>query len=77
MNFSIEIKSKEFILSFYQVFDRIAPSVKLSSFKDQLRLFMKVFLMKDDKKINVSEEQLSMLKNRMQLADKFLMVKHF
>ena len=38
---------------------------------------MKVFLMKDDKKINVSEEQLSMLKNRMQLADKFLMVKHF
>ncbi|CAO1355628.1 unnamed protein product [Diamesa serratosioi] len=62
---------------FHQVFDRIAPSVKLSSFKDQLRLFMKVFLMKDDKKINVSEEQLNMLKNRMQLADKFLMVKHF
>lgn len=62
---------------FHQIFERIKPNVKLNPFKDQLRLFMKVFLMKDEKKINISEEQLLKLKTRMHLADKFLMVKHF
>lgn len=62
---------------FHKIFERIAPSAKLNPFKDQLRLFMKVFLMKDEKKINISDDQLLKLKSRMQLADKFLMVKHF
>lgn len=62
---------------FHKIFERIAPSVKLNAFKDQLRLFVKVFLMKDEKKISISEVQMKMLKERMRLADKFLMVKHF
>lgn len=62
---------------FHTIFERISPSVKLNPFKDQLRLFMKVFLMKDESKVNISENQLAKLKERMQLADKFLHVKHF
>jgi nucleolar MIF4G domain-containing protein 1 len=62
---------------FHKIFERIAPSTKLNAFKDQLRLFLKVFLMKDEKKINISDVQMMKLKDRMLLADKFLMVKHF
>lgn len=62
---------------FHTIFERISPSVKLNAFKDQLRLFMKVFLMKDESKVNISENQMAKLKERMQIADKFLHVKHF
>jgi nucleolar MIF4G domain-containing protein 1 len=62
---------------FHEIFDRIQPSAKLNPFKDQLRLFMKVFLIKDEKKITISDDQMSKLKERMRLADKFLMVKHY
>lgn len=62
---------------FQNIFERIAPSAKLNPFKDQLRLFIKVFLMKDETKINVSEKQMVKLKEKMQLADKLLMVKHY
>lgn len=62
---------------FHQIFERIAPSAKLNPFKDQLRLFLKVFVVKDEKKIKISDDQMAKLKERMQLADKFLLVKHF
>lgn len=62
---------------FHQIFERIRPSAKLNPFKDQLRLFLKVFLMKDEQKINISEDQMAKLKSRMEQAEKFLMVKHF
>lgn len=62
---------------FHQIFEKIQPSAKLNPFKDQLRLFMKVFLMKDEKKITISDDQMAKLKERMRLADKFLMVKHY
>jgi nucleolar MIF4G domain-containing protein 1 len=62
--------------NFHRIFDRIAPSYKLNAFKDQLRLFLKVFLLKDNIKINLSEDQLKMLKSRVQLAEKLLSVKH-
>jgi nucleolar MIF4G domain-containing protein 1 len=62
---------------FHQIFEKIVSNGKLNPFKDQLRLFNKVFLMKDESKLNVSDEQMAKLKERIQLADKFLMVKHF
>jgi hypothetical protein len=40
-------------------------------------LFIKIFLMKDEKKITIPEEQMAQLKERISLADKFLMVKQF
>lgn len=58
---------------FHQIFEKIAMNEKLKSFKDQLRLFMKVFLIKDEKKINISDDQMANLKARIHLADKFLM----
>ena len=60
---------------FHQIFERIAPSLKLKAFKDQLRLFIKVFLISEDFKI--SEEQSQKLEERMHLADKFLMSKNY
>lgn len=60
---------------FHQIFERIAPSLKLKTFKDQLRVFLKVFLINDNFK--VSENQSQKLEERMRLADKFLMTKHF
>ena len=61
-----------------QVFERIAPSLKLASFKDSLRLFMKCFIMKDEnKKMNISDEQLNLLKTRMKLTENLLMNRNF
>jgi nucleolar MIF4G domain-containing protein 1 len=62
---------------FHLIFEKIVNNAKLNPFKDQLRLFNKVFLMKDERKVNISEDELAMLKERIQLADKFLMVKHY
>lgn len=61
---------------FHKIFERIAPSAKLNPFKDQLRLFIKVFLMKDEKKIDISADHMKELRERMVLADKLLMLKH-
>lgn len=61
---------------FRQVFERIT-SHKLKNFKAQLQLFLKVFLLKDEKKINISEEQWKKLKHRIHLADKILMIKQY
>ncbi|KAG5679312.1 hypothetical protein PVAND_008887 [Polypedilum vanderplanki] len=63
--------------NFHNIFQRIAPSMKLNSFKDQLRLFLKVFLLKDDAKMNISDEKMNTLKTRLHLAEKFLSVKQF
>lgn len=60
---------------FHLIFERIAPSQKLKTFKDQLRLFIKVFLISDDFKI--SEDHSQQLNARMHLAEKFLMSKTF
>lgn len=56
---------------FERIFARIAPSMKLSAFKDQLRLFLKVFLLKDDV-FKMNEEQTAKLESRIQLAEKYL-----
>lgn len=60
---------------FQKIFERIAPSVKLTSFKDQLRLFLKVFLMEDDK-LKISEQQMKLLNSRINMAEKFLSSKY-
>lgn len=62
---------------FLRIFERIAPSVKLNSFKDQLRLFMKVFLLDNEKQVDNSNKHFMKLKERMAQVDKFLIVKHF
>lgn len=64
-------------IKFHQIFERITPNTKLKAFKDQLRLFMKVFLIKDEKKINIPDEHMERLKERMLMVDKFLRVEHF
>lgn len=60
---------------FHKIFEKIVPSSKLNSFKDQLRLFLKVFLMKDDK-LKIAEDQMNLLKARLHLAEKFLSSKY-
>lgn len=57
--------------NFHRIFERIAPSMKLNAFKDQLRLFLKVFLLKDNT-LKINEEQMAKLESRIQLAEKFL-----
>lgn len=56
---------------FKNVFERITPSMKLNAFKDQLRLFLKVFLLKDNNG-KMNEEQLNSLNTRVRLAEKYL-----
>lgn len=56
---------------FHKVFERMAPNMKLSVFRDQLRLFLKVFLLKNDCK-NMSDEQIELVKARVILAEKYL-----
>lgn len=59
---------------FHKIFERISPSMKLNAFKDQLRLFLKVFLLKNgDRKLD--ENQAKLLKTRSQLAEKYLSTK--
>jgi nucleolar MIF4G domain-containing protein 1 len=55
-----------------QVFERIAPSFKLNTFKDSVRLFLHHFLLKDTKQGSISDEQMKLLKKRVQIADKSL-----
>jgi nucleolar MIF4G domain-containing protein 1 len=63
--------------NFHRIFEKISQSFKLNAFKDQLRLFLKVFLLKDESKMKISDEQMSMLRSRLNLAEKFLAVKQF
>lgn len=59
---------------FRQIFQRIAPNIKLRTFKDQLRLFLRVFLLKNtNKKLN--KDQIELIKERIQLAEKYLCTK--
>lgn len=64
--------------NFNKVFERISPNiVKLSAFKDQLRLFLKIFLLKDEtgsKKLSTG--QLALIKTRVKLAEKLLSSKN-
>ncbi|XP_055631862.1 nucleolar MIF4G domain-containing protein 1 homolog [Toxorhynchites rutilus septentrionalis] len=55
-----------------QVFNRIAPSLKLKEFKDSLRLFLHHFLLKGSDKSNVPEEQLQLLQQRIKMAEHML-----
>ena len=61
--------------NFERVFERIAPSMKLNAFKDQLRLFLKVFLLKDNT-LKINEEQMMKLESRIEKAEKFLSLSH-
>ena len=62
---------------FQAIFEKISQGVKLNPFKDQLRLFLKVFIMKDTEKSGISEDHLLMLKNRTHMAEKLLSTKQF
>jgi nucleolar MIF4G domain-containing protein 1 len=53
----------------HKIFGKIAP--KLNAFKDQLRLFLKVFLFEKDKN-KMSAEQMTLIKARLQIAEKYL-----
>ncbi|KAG4076750.1 hypothetical protein HA402_002037 [Bradysia odoriphaga] len=55
-----------------QVFHRIAPSVKLKSFKESIRLFMQHFLLKGGRKSGVTEDKMELLKKRIDIADRAL-----
>lgn len=58
---------------FHKVFERISPSVKLSAFKDQLRLFLKVFLLNNESTCKkMSTDQFAVIKTRIQQAEKYL-----
>ena len=61
--------------NFERIFERIAPSTKLNAFKDQLRLFLKIFLLKDST-IKINDEQMKKLESRIQMAEKFLATRH-
>ncbi|KAL7051108.1 hypothetical protein ACKWTF_004334 [Chironomus riparius] len=61
--------------SFERTFERIEPSMKLNAFKDQLRLFLKVFLLKDNT-LKINEEQMMKLQARIEKAEKFLSSSH-
>lgn len=51
------------------IFTRIAPSTKLSAFKDSIRLFIRHFLLEKGSKV-VSGDQLQILKKRINLVDR-------
>ncbi|KAL1398852.1 hypothetical protein pipiens_008625 [Culex pipiens pipiens] len=55
-----------------QVFNRIAPSFKLKSFKDSLRLFLHHFLLKGSDRSGVPEEQMQLLNQRIKMAERML-----
>uniref|UniRef100_A0A1Q3EYD3 Protein involved in high osmolarity signaling pathway n=1 Tax=Culex tarsalis TaxID=7177 RepID=A0A1Q3EYD3_CULTA len=55
-----------------QVFNRIAPSFKLKSFKDSLRLFLHHFLLKGSDRSGVPEEQMQLLHQRIKMAERML-----
>lgn len=55
-----------------QVFERIAPSAQLKAFKDSLRLFMHHFLLKGGSKSGITDDQMTLLRQRIRLADKAL-----
>ncbi|XP_070499427.1 nucleolar MIF4G domain-containing protein 1 homolog [Chironomus tepperi] len=61
--------------NFERIFERISPSMKLNAFKDQLRLFLKVFLLKDNT-LKINEEQMQKLESRIEMAEKFLSLSH-
>lgn len=61
--------------NFERTFERISPSIKLNAFKDQLRLFLKVFLLKDNT-LKINEEQMKKLESRIEMAEKFLSLSH-
>lgn len=61
---------------FHTIFQRISAVKKLNSFKDQLRLFLKVFLLKSEMtKSKLSETQLEQLNERLAMTDKYLIAK--
>lgn len=61
---------------FHTIFQRISGVKKLNSFKDQLRLFLKVFLLKSEiTKNKLSEIQSQKLNERLSMADKYLIAK--
>lgn len=62
---------------FQSTFERISPSNKLDSFKDQLRLFLKVFIKKDTEKAGLPDDKMLLLKNRIQQAERLLMTKRY
>lgn len=68
----VKIIADSKILFFFQVFARIAPSLKLKTFKDSLRLFMHHFLIAGAKKSGIDDDRLVLLRKRIQIADKSL-----
>lgn len=55
-----------------QTFERIALNAKLKGFKDSIRLFMHHFLIKGGSKSGIADDQMTMLKQRIRIADKTL-----
>lgn len=56
-----------------QVFQRIVSSAQLKPFKESLRLFMHHFMLKDGaNRASVGESKMTLLKDRIKMADKFL-----
>lgn len=60
---------------FHTIFQRISPVKKLKPFKDQLRLFLKIFLINGKTPENFSKAQIERLNERLSLADKYLIAK--
>ncbi|XP_059619832.1 nucleolar MIF4G domain-containing protein 1 homolog [Phlebotomus argentipes] len=55
-----------------KVFDKIAPSAKLKSFKVSLKLFLQHFLVKKANKLDLPEDQLQTMMKRIAIADESL-----
>uniref|UniRef100_A0A0A1XJE7 Nucleolar MIF4G domain-containing protein 1 homolog n=1 Tax=Zeugodacus cucurbitae TaxID=28588 RepID=A0A0A1XJE7_ZEUCU len=56
----------------YQAFERVAKNTKLVQFKNSIRLFIQHFLLQEESKLKLSEEQLSHLKKRADYVDNIL-----
>ncbi|XP_050337297.1 nucleolar MIF4G domain-containing protein 1 homolog [Bactrocera neohumeralis] len=56
----------------YQAFERVAKNTKLAQFKNSIRLFIQHFLLQEESKLKLSEEQLSNLKKRADYVDNIL-----
>lgn len=71
-HYVILISSETFFSIFMQVFQRVAPSAKLKTFKDSIRLFMHHFLAKGLSKESENSEQKQLLKKRLKTVDGIL-----
>ncbi|XP_067642853.1 nucleolar MIF4G domain-containing protein 1 homolog [Eurosta solidaginis] len=56
----------------YQAFERVAKNSKLAQFKNSVRLFIQHFLLQQESKLKLNEEQLDLLKKRADYVDNIL-----